>query len=404
MHDTGRTPVLVVVRSRPCPCPAGVRCSIVRDDELMARALRIAAGARRHTPPWPWVGCVVARNGEVVGEGATGPFRAGHHAEGAAVLAAGERARGATAYVTLEPCDHDGSTPACTSLLLESGIARVVVAVEEPDPTVAGRGLERLCGAGVDVLVGVGADAVEAELAPYLYHRRTARPFTIVKLATTIDARVAAADGTSQWITSGAARADAHELRADSQAIVVGAGTAIADRPTLTVRDVDPMPRSAPTRVVFDARGRVDASGPLFDPALAATLVITSPLAPSSALDAWTAAGAKVEVVDRATDGRGVDLDQAFARLGDGREGFVQVLVEGGGELVASVLAGGHARRLVTYVAPLLLGEDAIPAYRFAGPSTLSDARRFRLAEVRRLGQDVRLDYDLAPDPVGERG
>jgi diaminohydroxyphosphoribosylaminopyrimidine deaminase/5-amino-6-(5-phosphoribosylamino)uracil reductase len=367
----------------------------VRDDEAMDRAVALAAGARRRTPPWPWVGCVLVRDGAVVGEGATGPFRAGHHAEGAALEVAGDRARGATAYVTLEPCDHDGSTPACTRLLLDAGVTRVVVAIEDPDPIVAGRGIARLREAGVDVVVGVGADDVRAQLAPYLHHRRTQRPYVVAKLAATLDARVAAADGTSQWLTSDAARADAHELRADSQAIVVGSGTAIADHPALTVRGVADPPRTPPTRVVLDARGRTPASGPLFDPAHGPTLVVTTDAAPHDAVGAWSAAGAKVEVVPAASDGRGVDLDATFERLGGGREGFVQVLVEGGGALLGSVLAGGHAQRMVTYVAPLLLGTGGTAGYQLDGPPTLADASRFRLVSVRQLGPDARLEYDL---------
>src|SRR5262245_39237028 len=145
------------------------------DHDAMSRAVALAATARRRTPPWPWVGCVLVRDGEVVGEGATEAFRAGHHAEGAALVAAGDRARGATAYVTLEPCDHDGSTPPCTDLLLDAGVTRVVVAIEDPDPVVAGRGIAHLRAAGVDVVVGVGCELVEAQLAPYLHHRRTQR-------------------------------------------------------------------------------------------------------------------------------------------------------------------------------------------------------------------------------------
>jgi diaminohydroxyphosphoribosylaminopyrimidine deaminase/5-amino-6-(5-phosphoribosylamino)uracil reductase len=147
--------------------------------------------------------------------------------------------------------------------------------------------------------------------------------------------------------------------------------------------------------VLFDATGRVPATGPLFDTALAPTLVVTTDTARADAVDGWTAAGAKVETVAPAANGTGVDLDEAFAVLGGGREGFVQVLVEGGGTLAGSVLGGGHAQRLVVYVAPMLLGERATPAYRLAGPDTLTDARRFPLVDVRRVGPDVRLDYDV---------
>ena len=362
----------------------------MRDDEAMERALAVGSTARRRTAPNPWVGCVIARDGEIVGEGASQPPGSAH-AEAGALTQAGERARGATAYVTLEPCSHHGRTPPCADALIAAGVARVVVALEDPDPRVAGAGLARLRAAGIAVETGLGAEAATRALAPYLHHRRTGRPFVVAKIATSLDGRIAAADGSSRWITSDAARADAHELRADSQAIVVGAGTALADRPSLTVRGVDPGPGHAPLRVVLDGRGRVPAAGPLFDTASAPTLVITTADAAPGAIDAWRAAGAKVEVVAAAA-GNGVDLDEVLALLG--REGVLQVLVEGGGTLLGSVLAGDHAQRLVVYIAPLVLGTRATPGLDLAGPDTIGDATRYQLLDVRRLGPDVRLSYE----------
>jgi diaminohydroxyphosphoribosylaminopyrimidine deaminase/5-amino-6-(5-phosphoribosylamino)uracil reductase len=215
----------------------------------------------------------------------------------------------------------------------------------------------------------------------------------VAKVATSIDGRAAAADGTSQWLTSEAARADAHELRADSQAVMVGSGTALADVPSLTVRDVARQPLHPPTRVLLDARGRVPAAGPLFDTALAPTLVVTSHAGSPGSIDAWRAAGAKVEAVAPGPNGNGVDLDEVLALLG--REGVLQVLVEGGGTLLGQVLAGGYAQRLVTYVAPLALGTKGAPALALAGPVTIADVTRYRLASVRQCGSDARLDYDV---------
>ena len=203
----------------------------MHEAELMARATTLADQARRRTPPNPWVGCVLVRDGTIVGEGATAP-PGGPHAEAAAVHAAGDRARDATAYVTLEPCAHTGRTGPCTTVLLDAGVTRVVVALEDPDPRVRGQGLDTLRSAGVDVEVGLGADAVRRSLAPYLHHRRTGRAFALAKTALSVDGRSAARDGTARWVTGPAARADAHEQRADSQAVVVGAGTAIADQPS----------------------------------------------------------------------------------------------------------------------------------------------------------------------------
>jgi diaminohydroxyphosphoribosylaminopyrimidine deaminase/5-amino-6-(5-phosphoribosylamino)uracil reductase len=365
----------------------------MRDDEAMELALAAGAAARRRTAPNPWVGCVLVSNGEVVATGATEPpGRA--HAEAVAIARAGDRARGATAYVTLEPCSHHGRTPPCADALIAAGVTRVVAALTDPDPQVAGTGFDRLRAAGIDVTVGVGADQAARDLASYLHHRRTGRPLVVAKVATSVDGRVAAADGSSRWLTSEPARADAHELRADAQAIMVGSGTALTDRPTLTVRDVGLVPDHAPMRVLVDARGRVPAVGPLFETALATTLVVTTIDAAPGAVDAWRSAGAKVEVVARDASGTGVDLGETFALLGG--EGVLEVLVEGGGTLLGSVLAGDHAQQLVVYVAPLALGSRGTPALSFAGPDTIRDAHRFRLGSVRQLGADVRLDYEVA--------
>jgi diaminohydroxyphosphoribosylaminopyrimidine deaminase/5-amino-6-(5-phosphoribosylamino)uracil reductase len=366
------------------------------DRRLMGQAVALAHDARRHTAPWPAVGCVIERDGEIVGEGATGPFPVGPHAEVAALRAAGDRARGATAYCTLEPCDHHGNTPPCTSALLDAGVRRVVVAVDDPDPRVAGRGFARLRDAGVDVVTGVAALEAEGDLAAYLHHRRTGRAFVVAKVALSLDGRVAAADGTSQWITSPEARADAHELRADSQAIVIGSGTAMADAPALTVRGVEVPPGRPPLRVLLDARGRVAPEGPLFDPSLAPTLVITTDAAAPGAVDGWRAAGAKVEIVAPGPEDNGVDLDAVFALLG--REGVLQAVVDGGGTLVGAVAGGGHAQRLVAYVAPALLGTGGVPGFAFPGPPTLAAAPRWRLLDVAPFGDDVRLRYEPAPE------
>jgi diaminohydroxyphosphoribosylaminopyrimidine deaminase/5-amino-6-(5-phosphoribosylamino)uracil reductase len=364
----------------------------VHDDQVMTRALELAGDVRRRTAPNPWVGCVVVRDGAVIGEGATQP-PGGRHAEADALQAAGSRARGATAYVTLEPCAHHGRTAPCAEALVDAGIARVVVAIEDPDPQVAGLGVARLRAAGIDVEVGVGARRAAMLLAPYLHHRRTGRPFVVAKLASSLDGRVAAADGTSQWITSAEARADAHELRADSQAVVVGSGTALADRPALTVRGVAVIPPVPPLRVLLDARGRVPAEGPLFDVQHAPTMVVTTDAAPPKVVDAWSAAGAKVALV--APGGRGgVSLDETFALLG--REGVLQALVDGGANLVGAILAGGEAQRLVTYTAPLLLGARGLPAYPERGPDTLGAAARYQLVDLRSLGSDVRATYEVA--------
>jgi len=361
------------------------------DERAMDTALDLAARARRIAPPNPWVGCVVVGgDGTVLGRGSTQP-PGGAHAEVGALAEAGDTARGATAYVTLEPCDHHGRTPPCTGALIDAGVARVVVAVEDPDPRVAGRGIAQLRAAGIEVEVGVRAVAATVLLAPYLLQRRSGRAFALLKTAASLDGRTAAVDGTSQWITGSEARADAHGLRADSQAVIVGSGTALADRPTLTARDCDPPAERQPRRVLLDARGRVPAGGPLFDPRFGSPLVFTTATAPADRIGEWRAAGAEVEVVEP-QDG-GVHLEQVLVALAE-HHGVVQAMVEGGAALHGAFLDHGLADRIVAYLAPVLLGRDARPAFDLAGPTTLADATRWRITDTRSLGPDVRITLD----------
>jgi len=360
------------------------------DHEAMHRALEVSRAARTRSAPNPWVGCVVVAEGAVVGSGAS-QAPGGDHAEVEALRRAGPRARGATAYVTLEPCAHHGRTAPCADALVAAGVARVVAALTDPDPRVAGGGFDRLRDAGIDVTVGVGADAAARDLAPYLHHRRTGRAFCLAKVATSLDGRVAAADGSSRWITGPEARADAHRLRAESQAIVVGSGTALADRPALTVRDA-PAPHRPPLRVLLDGRGRVPATGPLFDPSLAPTLVVTTERVPAAAIDAWRSSGAKVEVVEAGRGGDGVGVHEVLALLG--RLDVLQAMVEGGARLHGALLAAGAIDRLVAYVAPIVLGPAGTPAFDADGPATITDALRWHLTDATAVGDDLRLDLE----------
>lgn len=362
-------------------------------DDAGAMTLAVAAGerGRRTAAPNPWVGCIVERDGQVVGEGFHA--RVGEpHAEVHALSAAGPAASGATAYVTLEPCSHWGRTPPCAEALIQAGIRRVVVAVEDPDARVQGSGMARLRAAGVEVEVGVGAGEARESLAPYLHHRRTGRPLCLLKTAASLDGRTAAADGGTRWITGPESRADVHALRADSQAILVGAGTALADQPSLTARDVSPPPDRQPLRVLLDSTGRVLPTGPLFDVTLAPTLVLTTASAPTSVLAAWRAAGAEVKILAHAPSGTGVDLRAALDLLG-GR-GILQLLVEGGPIVHGAFLRAGLADRLVVFLAGLVLGAEAQPLFAGLGPIPLDMAPRWRITSARTLGpSDVRLDY-----------
>jgi len=326
------------------------------DRERMARALELGASARAVTPPNPWVGCVLVTADGGVYEGAT-EAAGGRHAEIVALDAArvaGAGTAGATAWVTLEPCSHHGRTGPCADALIEAGVARVVVALEDPDPQVAGAGLGRLRAAGIEVEVGVGDGEASDLLAPYLAHRRTGRPFVVLKLAATLDGRTAAPDGTSRWITGPQARADAHALRAESDAVLVGAGTVRADDPSLTVRDA-PAPRGDPLRVVLG----------------------------------HAPAGAQVHPCLERSGELGAILDEL------GHKGCLQLLVEGGATVAHAFHHAGLVDRYVLYLAPALAGGDDA-AGLFAGPGapTIGRLTRGRIRSITRLGDDLRIDLD----------
>ena len=333
------------------------------DHAPMRRALALAASVRTMTSPNPWVGCVVVGDGGERFEGATAP-PGGPHAEVVALTAAGDRARGATLYTTLEPCAHHGRTPPCSRAIAAAGVTRVVAALLDPDPQVSGRGVDELRSGGIDVTVGVCSDEAAEQLAPYLKHRRTGRPWVVLKLAATLDGRIAAPDGSSRWLTGAEARADAHRLRAESDAVLVGAGTVRADDPELTVRDA-PAPGHQPLRAVL---GHVPYAARV-RPALELT-------------------GTPDEVLDEL-----------------GAKGVLQVLVEGGAHVAHSFHAAGLVDRYVLYLAPALFGgDDGVPLFAGPGATTVADLWRGRLVSVTRLGDDLRVD--LAPGssyrPAGE--
>lgn len=316
----------------------------------MRAALAAAASVRTSTSPNPWVGAaVVAADGSVVATGATEP-PGGRHAEIVALDAAGPSARGATLVCTLEPCAHHGRTPPCVEAIVRAGVDRVVAGVLDPDEKVAGAGLRFLRAAGVEVETGVLADEVREQLAAYLHHRRTGRPYVVAKVASTLDGRAAAPDGTSQWITGVEARTDAHRLRAESDAVVVGAGTVRADDPALTVRHVD---GTDPLRVVL---GRAPA-GARVHPCLE-----------------WSG-----------------ELRPLLDELGT--RGVLQLMVEGGPRTLASFHEAGLVDRFVWYVAPSIFGgRAAAPAVDGTDVPTIDALRRGRFAAVRRVGDDLRVD------------
>jgi diaminohydroxyphosphoribosylaminopyrimidine deaminase/5-amino-6-(5-phosphoribosylamino)uracil reductase len=350
----------------------------------MALALRLARKGAGATSPNPAVGAVVVADGQAVGTG--WHRRAGApHAEAVALAEAGELARGATLYVTLEPCTHHGQTPPCVDAVLAAGVRRVVAAMADPDPRVAGGGVAALRRAGVTVEVGLGEAEAAALNAAYLHHRREGRPLVTYKAAISADGATAAADRSSQWITGPAARRDAHRLRAASDAICVGIGTVLADNPSLTARDV-PV-RRPPLRVVVDARGRTPPEAKVLGPG-APTLVAVTAAAPAEAVAALEAAGAEVLRLP-AERGR-VPVPSLLRALG--ARGVTTLLLEGGARLAGSFLAAGAVDRFRLYLAPTLLGEDGIGLTAGWHVTTLADAPRLVVTAVRRVGEDVRLD------------
>jgi diaminohydroxyphosphoribosylaminopyrimidine deaminase/5-amino-6-(5-phosphoribosylamino)uracil reductase len=357
----------------------------------MRRALRLALKGRGKVSPNPLVGAVVVRGGRVVGEGAHLQL-GGPHAELRAFAQAGNRSRGATLYVTLEPCAHQGRTPPCAEAVLRAGIRRVVCALEDPDPRVQGRGLARLREAGLHVEVGLGREEAEAQNAAYLKHRRTGRPLVVLKLAQSLDGRIATSAGDTRWISGEKSRTLVHRWRSWSDAVMVGAGTVIADDPRLDVRLVrGPSPRP----LVVDGRLRVSPKAQVFRQPGA--VLATSASAPVKKLRAFEAQGAAVWTFP-ARRGQ-LDLNQVLARAGS--EGLTNILLEGGGQLAAAALRARAVDQVRIFVAPLLIGEG-VPGIADVGVRRLARALRLEQVILRRLGPDLlytaEVVYPCSPD------
>lgn len=351
---------------------------------FMQRALAAARAARGRTSPNPWVGAVLVRGGRIVGEGATAPD-GGPHAEARALAAAGGAA-GATLYVTLEPCAPFAGkrTRPCAEAIAAAGVARVVMALPDAEPRVRGRGVALLREAGVAVEVGDGAAEAADLLRPYLKQRETGRPYVIAKFAASLDGRIAAAGGDSRWITGTAARERAHRERARVDAVLVGSGTVLADDPALTARPGGRPAERQPLRVALDGRGRIPPSARfLREPGRA--LVATAREADAGWKAAIAATGARVVECER--DGGGLNLDQLLGALA--ARGALSVWAEGGGTLLGSLLAGGHADEVRAFLAPALIGGDGVAAAGALGVTRAADAIHLRDVAVERLGEDV---------------
>ena len=366
------------------------------DHQWMARALRLAERGVMTARPNPRVGCVIVRDGECVGEG--WHARTGEaHAEVHALRAAGAEARGAIVYVNLEPCSHFGRTPPCCDALLEAGVAEVVVAMRDPNPAVAGNGLERLRQGGVRVREGLlepGALVLNAGFARRMLRRR---PWVRCKLAASLDGRTAMASGESRWITGAAARADVHRWRARSCAIVTGSGTVRADDPALTVRDVTGAAEiPPPLRVVLDSGLTTPPHARLL--AEPGPVLILTASEDSERRAALEAAGAEVERI-ASRDGV-LDLEAVLELLA-GRQ-VNEVLVESGPTLAGAFLGGGWVDEFIVYQAPHLMGHQARPLLQLPGLETMAGRRQLTLLDVRRVGDDIRIM--ARPEPVAGEG
>ena len=355
------------------------------DLRSMRAALALARRGLGTVWPNPAVGCVIVDRGRIVGRGWTQPGGR-PHGETEALGRAGEAARGATAYVSLEPCCHWGRTPPCTDALIAAGIRRVVVALEDPDPRVAGAGVRQLHAAGLEVETGL-CEAEAAEInAGFFCRLRNGRPLVTLKLATSLDGRIATGSGESQWITGPPARDRAHALRAAHDAIMVGTGTVLADDPQLTCR-LPGLAHRSPVRVVVDRHLRIPPTTRLISDARAVPVwVMTLPSADPERRQAFLRAGATVIDIDPSPDGNG-SLAAALAALGE--RGITRLLVEGGGHLAAAFARAGLIDRLVWVHAPMLIGGDGIPAIAEVGLEVLSKAPSFTRLSTETVGDDV---------------
>ncbi len=380
----GRT---TTVRTPPSPPPTTTSGPGAADQVRMRQAFDLALGGVGLASPNPMVGAVVAdAAGAVVGTGwHAGPGTP--HAEILALGEAGPRARGGTLYVTLEPCIHRGRTPPCAPAIVEAGAARVVASIRDPNPLVDGAGFGALREAGVDVQVGVLQDEGEELIEAFAKAVTTGMPFVTLKLAMSLDGKVAARDGSSRWITGQEARQDAHRLRARHDAIMVGAGTVLADDPALTVRLYGYRGRQ-PVRIVMDGSGRVPVDGRVFDGS-APIWIATGADSGEDVRTGWEAAGARVWMAPEPGPVALRPMLEAWAAL---EHPLRSILIDGGATLAWSAAAEGIVDRFVFYVAPTLIGGSAAPsALGGAGIATLADALQVQVERVERVGADLKV-------------
>jgi diaminohydroxyphosphoribosylaminopyrimidine deaminase / 5-amino-6-(5-phosphoribosylamino)uracil reductase len=367
-----------------------------QDRTHLRRALELAELGRGRVSPNPVVGAVLVRDGEVIGEGHHAEL-GGAHAEVDAIQdcrTRGEDPAGATMYVTLEPCAHHGRQPPCTDAIVAAGIVRVVIASDDPSEKASGRGPGTLRDEGIEVELADGAEAAAARLANQAFrkHARTGRPQVFLKLAMSLDGRVATREGDSKWISGAASRAMVHRWRAEADAVAVGIGTALADDPLLTARDLDPPPARQPKRVVFDSGARLRLDSALVGTIDQADLiVVTAPGADAGRSAALEAAGAEVVTV---AGERHSQVAPALDELG--RRGVTSLLLEGGPALAGAFLDAGEVDRLCLFVAPIVIGgSQARPAFGGLGAGAVADAQRALEVDYTAVGEDLLIDARL---------
>jgi len=353
----------------------------------MARALRLAARGLTTTQPNPRVGCVLARDGQIVGEG-WHEFAGGPHAEINALEQAGDAARGADCYVSLEPCNHHGRTPPCSEALIRAGVARVVAATTDPDPRTAGAGLQKLAAAGIDTACGLLEPQARELNRGFVLRLTRERPYVRCKQALSVDGRTAMASGESKWISGEAARLDVQRLRARSCAVLTGIGTVLADDPRLDVRHLD-MPRRRPLRVVLDRRLRMSADARMLG-LPGRVLIFTCNIDNSIKHGMLIGAGAEIVVLPEP------DFANGVLRYLAGQEQVNEVLVEAGATLTGALLQAGLIDELILYQAPVIMGDAARGLFHLPQLQHMRDRMELKLLESRRIGADLRLRLAVA--------
>lgn len=360
---------------------------MLRNDEYyMQLALDLASSARGNTNPNPMVGAVIVNNDVIVGTGLH--RKVGEpHAEVHAFRMAGDHAAGATLYVTLEPCSHFGKTPPCANLVKESGVKRVVVAMTDPNPSVAGRGIALLRDAGIEVEVGVLEAQAYKLNERFIHNMLTARPFVVAKYAMTADGKIAAATGDSKWVTGDDAREDVHEYRHEMDGILVGIGTVLADNPSLTTRLVSKEGKN-PIRIVLDSELQTPPTAAVAQTAEARTIIVTSNEAPAERAQALFAQGVEIIRVEKTTDG--LDLEATLDALYEA--GITDILVEGGAGVHASFFRQQLVQKVIIYMAPKVLGgTNSITPVGGSDAQQMSEARDFEFDTVNFVGNDLRI-------------